>query len=145
MVGGSGKAGVAQAAMSVYTPYSGTDTSEPDQVCIIIIYLWVEPCVKYPCYTLPKCKIEGSLRCERVDVNFEAIKTEEFITIEGVEFKRAEAREEEEQHAGMYSFIARETGGLAVFIIGQNEKNLTQVKTKDFTIRDVSIREGNVF
>ena len=88
--------------------------------------------VKYPCYTLPKCKIEGSLRCERVDVNFEAIKTEEFITIEGVEFKRAEAREEEEQHAGMYSFIARETGGLAVFIIGQNEKNLTQVKSSQF-------------
>ena len=69
------------------------------------------------------------MRCERVDVNFEAIKTEEFIIIEGVEFKRAEAREEEEYHAGMYSFIARETGGLAVFIIGLNDRNLTQVKT----------------
>ena len=67
------------------------------------------------------------MRCERVDINFEVIKTEEFITIEGVEFKRAEAREEEEQHAGMYSFIAQETGGLAVFMIGQNDKNLTQV------------------
>ena len=48
---------------------------------------------------------------------------------EGVEFKRSEAREEEEQHAGVYSFIAHETGGLAVFIIGQNNNNLTQVKT----------------
>ena len=67
------------------------------------------------------------MRCERVDINFEVIKTEEFITIEGVEFRRAEAREEEEQHAGMYSFIALETGGLAVFMIGQNDKNLTQV------------------
>ena len=74
-----------------------------------------------------KCKIEGSLRCERVDVNFEAIKTEEFLSIEGVEFKRAEARVEEVQHAGMYSFIASETGGLAVFIIGDNEDNFTQV------------------
>ena len=69
------------------------------------------------------------MRCERVDVNFEAIKTEEFIIIEGIEFKRAEAREEEKQHAGMYSFTARDTGGLAVFIIGQNDNNLTQVKT----------------
>ena len=69
------------------------------------------------------------MRCERVDVNFDIIKTEELITIEGVEFRRAEAREEAEQHAGMYSFIAHETGGLAVFMIGQNDKNLTQVKT----------------
>ena len=73
-----------------------------------------------------KCKVEGSLRCERVDVNFEAIKTEELLTIEGVEFKRAEARVEAQQHAGMYSFIASKTGGLAVFIIGDNEDNFTQ-------------------
>ena len=75
-----------------------------------------------------KCKVEGSLRCERVDVNFEAIRTEELLTIEGVEFKRAEARVEAQQHAGMYSFIASKTGGLAVFIIGDNEDNFTQVR-----------------
>ena len=57
----------------------------------------------------------------------EAIRTEELLTIEGVEFKRAEARVEAQQHAGMYSFIASKTGGLAVFIIGDNEDNFTQV------------------
>ena len=81
---------------------------------------------------LPQCKLGTSLRCERVDVDFEAIKTEEFIIIEGIEFKRAEAREEAEKEtkAGMYSFIAHETGGLAVFMIDHTQDDHNRLDAK---------------
>ena len=127
-VGGGSGAGVAPVTKSAYTPHLGINSPEPDQVNIYIVLLRFV--FTFSSYKIcQQCKIEGFLRCERVDVDFEVIKTVKFLTIEGVKFKRTEAREEEEYHAGMYSFIAHETGGLAVFIIGLNDKNLTQVKT----------------
>ena len=123
-VGGGSGAGVAQ-VKSAYTPYSGTDASEPD----LVTYLFFGMDGFQKILTHLQCKIKGFLRCERVDMNFHVIKTEEFISIEGMKFRKSEAREEADQHAGMYSFMADETGGLAVFMIGKNDKNMTQVKT----------------
>ena len=69
-----------------------------------------------------------TLRCERVNIDVATIKTEEVITFEGQDYKRAEGREEESDsgnNASIHSFINDETGGLAVFLVSETTEGQT--------------------
>lgn len=73
-----------------------------------------------------------TLRCERVDIDITTIKMEEFISFEGLIFKRAERREEKRgsETAGINSFINEETGGLAVFMTSEINGSTTVINGK---------------
>ena len=119
MMGGRG---LASSHRTIYSPVVGYNSSDLDQVSELSIY----PGDVLQMFHHLQCKMGPTLRCERVNIDVATIKTEEFITFEGRDYKRAEKREEERDpgdKAGIYSFINDETGGLAVFLVSETTES----------------------